>query len=402
MKKYVLGTMLGFFGAALLPVAYGATNIDAAYQALDRFGEAFERVRANYIRQTDDAAMVDIAISGMVASLDAHSSYQTPAEVAAGNRQYAVPGLNIVSEHTLIKVLSPIDGGPAAVAGVKAGDYIAEIDGKSLQGVPLSKVNEMLRGPERSNAVLTILRKGEANPLKITVTRAFIRVDSVKYERKGQIGYIKISSFPDKTDAFVQQAVSDLKREIGDGLTGFILDLRNNPGGLLDQSIAVADEFLTNGEIVSMRGRAPQDNKTYTARGGDIADGKPIIVLGNENTAGVAEIVAGALQENHRAIVLGSRTLGYGTLQTLIPVGKRREALLRLTTAEYYFPSGRAMESGGVEPDIAVSATSSTDDTGQYEKLLPCCYPAWSQANQPVAQDKDNQLQQALMRLASP
>ena len=234
MKKIILGAAIGFGAALVFPVAHSAPSVLDAYKQLDRFGDAFERVRANYLREPNDAELMNSAIGGMVSSLEFRSAFQTADEVAAATRQFAGIGLNITSEFTLTKVISPIDGGPAAAAGIKSGDFVAAVDGRSTRGVSTDKVIAMFRGPEASKVTLTILRKGEQKPLDFTLSRTIVRIESVKYERKGDIGYIGISSFNDKTDALVKEVVAALKREIGPTLKGYVLDLRDNSGGLLD------------------------------------------------------------------------------------------------------------------------------------------------------------------------
>ncbi len=363
MKKYAfagIGVAVGFVSAlALFPAAQGATNVLSAYRELDLFGDAFERVRANYVREVDDSELINAAINGMVSSLDPHSSYMDPKEFADMQVQtrgeFGGLGLEVTQEDGLVKVVTAIDDTPAAHAGIKTGDYISAIDGTSIQGMPLNDAVERMRGPENSKVTLTILRTGEKKPLELTLTRAVIRVESVKYEKKGDVGYIRITSFSEKTDAGVKKAVADLKKQLGPNLRGYVLDLRNDPGGLLDQAIAVSDDFLTGGEIVSTRGRKPEDTQRYNARPGDIADGKPIVVLINEGTASASEIVSGALQDHKRATVIGVTSFGKGSVQTIIPLGGQHGGALRLTTARYYTPSGRSIQATGIAPDIAVS-----------------------------------------------
>jgi len=371
MKKLAfagVGAAVGFVGAlALLPAAHGATNVLSAYRQLDLFGDAFERVRANYVREVEDSELINAAINGMVSSLDPHSSYMDPKEFADMQVQtrgeFGGLGLEVTQEDGLVKVVTPIDDTPAAHAGIKTGDFISAIDGISIQGMPLNDAVEKMRGPENSKVTLTVLRQGEKKPLEITLTRAVIRVESVKYEKKGDIGYIRITSFSEKTDAGVKKAVADLKKQMGGSLRGWILDLRNDPGGLLDQAIAVSDDFLTGGEVVSTRGRRPEDTQRYNARGGDLADNKPIIVLINEGTASASEIVAGALQDHRRATIVGVTSFGKGSVQTIIPLGGQHGGALRLTTARYYTPSGRSIQATGIAPDIAVSNLTEKEQT---------------------------------------
>jgi carboxyl-terminal processing protease len=290
----------------------------------------------------------------MVSSLDPHSSYMDPKEFSDMQVQtrgeFGGLGLEVTQEEGLVKVVTPIDDTPASRAGLKTGDFISAIDGISIQGMPLNEAVSRMRGPENSKVTLTILRGGEKRPMEVTLTRAVIRVESVKFERKGDVGYIRISSFSEKTDAGVKRAIAELKKTIGPGLIrGYVIDLRNDPGGLLDQAIAVTDNFITTGEVVSTRGRRADDTQRYNARGGDIADGKPIVVLINEGSASASEIVAGALQDHKRATIVGVTSFGKGSVQTIIPLGGQRGGALRLTTAKYYTPSGRTT------PDIAVA-----------------------------------------------
>ena len=364
MKKFAfagVGVAVGFVSAlALFPAAQGATNnVLSAYRELDLFGDAFERVRANYVREVDDSELINAAINGMVSSLDPHSSYMDPKEFADMQVQtrgeFGGLGLEVTQEDGLVKVVTPIDDTPASRAGIKTGDFISAIDGTSIQGMPLNEAVERMRGPENSKVTLTVLRQGEKKPLEVTLSRAVIQVESVKYEKKGDIGYIRITSFSEKTDTGVKKAIADLKKQIGPGLRGYVIDLRNDPGGLLDQAIAVSDDFLTGGEVVSTRGRKPEDTQRYNARGGDLTGGKPIIVLVNEGTASASEIVAGALQDHKRATIVGVTSFGKGSVQTIIPLGGQHGGALRLTTARYYTPSGRSIQATGIAPDIAVS-----------------------------------------------
>mgnify|MGYP003331564755 CR=1 FL=1 len=329
------------------------------YQQLNLFGDVLERVRRDYVEPVDEKALMENAINGMLSSLDPHSSYMNPKvykDMQIQTRgEFGGLGIEVTMENGVIKVVSPIDDTPASRAGIKTGDFISAIDGTSIQGLPLNEAVERMRGPADSKVTLTILRQGEKKPLEITLTRAVIRVESVKYEKKGDIGYIRITSFSEKTDAGLKKAVADLKKQIGPGIRGYVLDLRNDPGGLLDQAIAVCDDFLTGGEVVSTRGRRPEDTQRYNARGGDITDGKPLVVLVNEGSASASEIVAGALQDHRRATIVGVTSFGKGSVQTIIPLGGQRGGALRLTTAKYYTPSGRSIQATGITPDIAVS-----------------------------------------------
>ena len=364
-----VGIAIGVVSAlALFSTAQGqgaAPNALSAYRQLDLFGDAFERVRANYVREVEDAELINAAINGMVTALDPHSSYMDPEEFESMQVQtrgeFGGLGIEVTSEDGLVKVVSPIDDTPASRAGVQSGDFISAIDGISIQGMPLNDAVERMRGPENSKITLTILRQGEDRPFDITITRAIIRVESVRYEAKDDVAYIRITSFNEKTATGLETAVSELKRQIGPSLMGYVIDLRNDPGGLLDQAIAVTDLLLDGGEVVSTRGRRAQDTQRYNARGGDITDGKPIVVLVNEGSASASEIVAGALQDHRRATIIGMTSFGKGSVQTIIPLGGQHGGALRLTTARYYTPSGRSIQATGISPDIAVSNLSQED-----------------------------------------
>jgi len=364
MRKFAfagIGVAVGFVGAmSLFPVAQGATNVLSAYRELDLFGDAFERVRANYVREVDDSELINAAINGMVSSLDPHSSYMDPKEFADMQVQtrgeFGGLGLEVTQEDGLVKVVTPIDDTPAARAGVKTGDFISAIDGTSIQGMPLNEAVERMRGPENSKVTLTILRQGEKKPLELTLTRAVIRVESVKYEKKGDIGYIRITSFSEKTDAGVKKAIGELKKQLGAGLRGYILDLRNDPGGLLSQAVKVADEFLDSGLIVYTDGRLDSQKQKYFAHKPGTWSDFPMVVLVNGGSASASEIVAGALQDHKRALVLGTQTFGKGSVQTILPLDDT--SALRLTTARYYTPSGRSIQATGIVPDIVMDQTS--------------------------------------------
>ncbi len=353
-----IGAVVGFVVAlTLFPAAHGASDM-SAYRQLDLFSDAFERVREDYVRPVDDSELIDDAINGMVSALDPHSSYMNAKEFADMQIQtkgeFGGLGIEVTQANGLIKVISPIDGTPAARAGIRTGDYIATIDGMSVQGLSLTDAINKLRGPQGTKVTITILRPGAKKPFDVTLTRAIVEVDAVKYHRDGDIGYIRIAAFNEKTADEVEDAVANLKKQIGPGLKGYIIDLRNNPGGLLDQAIQVSDDFLNSGEIVSTRGRHQDDTQRYDAKPGDIADGKPITVLINGGTASASEIVSGALQDHKRATILGMTSFGKGSVQTIIVLGDGRGAL-RLTTARYYTPSGRSIQAEGIVPDVAVA-----------------------------------------------
>jgi carboxyl-terminal processing protease len=355
-----LYTAIGFAaGLTVLSVAHGA-NDTSAYRQLDLFSDAFERVRANYVRPVEDKELVDAAIEGMVSNLDPHSSYMD--SKSYGDMQIQTKGefggigIEVTMEDGLIKVISPIDDTPAARAGLKPGDFIAAIDGASIQGLPLNDAIDKMRGPSGSKVTLTVVRPNDKvkKPFDVTLVRAIVQVDGVRYHREGDVGYIRLPGFNEQTAQGLEHAVHELKKQVGPGLKGYVLDLRNNPGGLLDQAIQVSDDFLNSGEIVSTRGRHPEDTQRYDAKSGDITDGKPVVVLINAGTASAAEIVSGALQDHKRASIVGMTSFGKGSVQTIIPLGEGGGAL-RLTTARYYTPSGHSIQAEGIIPDIAVA-----------------------------------------------
>jgi carboxyl-terminal processing protease len=326
------------------------------YQLLNLFSEVFEKVRTDYVEERTDQELIESAIQGMLSSLDPHSSFLN----ADGFKDMQVQtkgqfgGLGIqVSQDPagFIKVISPIDDTPAFKAGLKTGDIISHIDGKSISGMTLNDAVEQMRGPVGSDIALKIQRPGE-KAFDVTITRAVIKVPSVRHHMEGDIGYMRISTFTEQTDLGLKKAIEAFNKEKGDRLKGIVLDLRNNPGGLLDQAIAVSDAFLDRGEIVSTRSRHIEDIQRFNARPGDIADGLPIVVLINGGSASASEIVAGALQDHARAIILGTRSFGKGSVQTIMPLGV--SGAMRLTTARYYTPSGRSIQSVGIEPNIKV------------------------------------------------
>jgi len=362
MKKIALlglGLVGGFTAAMFaLPEARGASDT-SAYGQLDLFSDAFERVRANYVRPVKDSELIDAAIEGMVSNLDPHSSYMDAKMYGdmqiTTKGEFGGVGIEVTQdEGGLIKVISPIDGTPASRAGIKTGDRIAGIDGNSIAGLPLNEAIDKMRGPSGSKITLTILREGEKKPFDVTLVRAIVSVDAATYRREGDIGYIRLPGFNERTAEGLEKAVRDLKKQIGPGIKGYVLDLRNNPGGLLDQAIQVSDDFLGSGEIVSTRGRHPEDTQRYDAKSGDVTDGKPVVVLINAGTASASEIVSGALQDHKRATVVGMTSFGKGSVQTIIPLGEGRGAL-RLTTARYYTPSGHSIQAEGIIPDIQVA-----------------------------------------------
>ena len=327
------------------------------YRQLNLFGDVFERIRSDYVEEPEDSALVESAIQGMLTSLDPHSSYLNQKnfrDMQVQTRgEFGGLGIEVTMEDGFVKVVTPIDDTPAAKAGVMAGDVITKLDGEEVQGLTLSEAVEKMRGPVKTPIILTIRREGADDPLEIKVVRDIIQIRSVRSEAKEDVGYIRVTSFNEQTFDGLKKAIDDLTTAIGeDKLKGFVIDLRNNPGGLLDQAISVSDAFLERGEIVSTRGRDPNAAQRYNARSGDLTHGKPVIVLVNGGSASASEIVAGALQDHRRATVLGTRSFGKGSVQTIIPLGSN--GALRLTTARYFTPAGRSIQATGIEPDIIV------------------------------------------------
>ncbi|MEJ1160338.1 S41 family peptidase [Prosthecomicrobium sp. N25] len=327
------------------------------YRQLNLFGDVFERIRADYVEQPDDAKLIESAINGMLTSLDPHSSYLSPKnfrDMQVQTRgEFGGLGIEVTMEDNAVKVVSPIDDTPAHRAGVRAGDIITHLDGESVQGLSLNQAVDKMRGPVNSAITLTVKRDGVSDPVEIKIVRDVIRIRSVRSKTEGDIGYIRITQFNEQTFEGLRDSIERITKEVGaDKLKGFVLDLRNNPGGLLDQAISVSDAFLEKGEVVSTRGRNAEETQRYNARPGDLAKNKPVIVLVNGGSASASEIVAGALQDHRRATILGTRSFGKGSVQTIIPLGAN--GAIRLTTARYYTPAGRSIQAKGIDPDIEV------------------------------------------------
>jgi carboxyl-terminal processing protease len=329
-----------------------------AYKQLSLFGDVFERVRADYVEKPDDGKLVESAINGMLTGLDPHSSYMDAKsfrDMQVQTRgEFGGLGIEVTMEDGVIKVVAPIDETPAAKAGVMAHDFITHIDDEPVQGLTLNQAVDKMRGPVNTKIKLKIMRKGQDKPVEMTLTRDVIRVLSVRSHSEGDdVGYIRITQFNEQATTGLKKAIADITAQDGDKLKGFILDLRNNPGGLLDQAISVSNAFLNRGEIVSTRGRNADETQRFTARPGDLTKNKPVIVLINGGSASASEIVAGALQDHKRAVMIGTRSFGKGSVQTIIPLGSGNGAL-RLTTARYFTPSGRSIQAKGIVPDIEV------------------------------------------------
>ncbi len=325
-------------------------------EMLELFGDVLEKVRQDYVDDVSYQDLIESAINGMLTALDPHSGYLNKKafdEMKVQTRgEFGGLGIEVTMENNLIKVVSPIDDTPAYRAGIQAGDYISHIDTESVSGLTLAQAVEKMRGPAGSKITVTVLREGATEPKDYVIVRDIIKIKSVRSKAEGDIAYLRITSFSEQTFGGLKKEFLDLQKSMGKNLKGIVLDLRNNPGGLLDQAIEVSDAFLTQGEIVSTRGRDPNNAKRVNAREGDISEGLPIVVLINGGSASASEIVAGALQDHHRAIVMGTRSFGKGSVQTVIPLPGDRA--MRLTTSRYYTPSGRSIQAEGIEPDIVV------------------------------------------------
>lgn len=365
MKKLIIsatgGAFLGLFATSQIAgplLAQEAENNASVYEQLDLFGDIFERIRDGYVEDVNNKELIEAAINGMLTSLDPHSSYLSP-EDAEGMKvqtsgEFGGLGIEVTQEEGFVKVVSPIDGTPADEAGVESGDFITHVDGESLLGLTLDEAVEMMRGPVGSEIVITVAREGEDEPLEISIIRDTIKLTAVRSRVEGTSVVLRVTTFNRQTSPNLASGIKEQIEEAGgmDKVNGFILDLRNNPGGLLTEAIAVSDAFLESGEIVSTRGRNPEDGERYNATAGDLTGGKPIVVLINGGSASASEIVAGALQDHRRAIVVGTKSFGKGSVQTVMPL--RGEGAMRLTTARYYTPSGRSIQALGVSPDIVV------------------------------------------------
>ncbi len=348
--------------ALLQPSALFAKTAEAkasepsTYELLNLFGEVFDRVRTDYVEPTTDDKLIESALNGMLTSLDPHSSYMNEKSFADMRIQtkgeFGGLGIEVTMENGLVKVVSPIDDTPAARAGVKPNDLIAEIDGTAVMGLTLAEAVEKMRGPVGTSIKILVVREGAKAPLTLSLKRDLIKIQSIKSRSEGDVAYVRISSFAETTSDAMKAAFEKEKKTIGPKLKGLVLDLRNNPGGLLDQAVSVSDAFLNQGEIVSTRSRKPEESRRYNATAGDIAADLPIVVLINEGSASASEIVAGALKDHKRAVVLGVKSFGKGSVQTVIPI--EGHGAIRLTTARYYTPSGISIQAKGITPDIVV------------------------------------------------
>jgi len=366
MKKFVMaavgGTLAGVIATTQIagPLLAQETEKNSnVYEQLDLFGDIFERIRAQYVEEVDTEELVEAAINGMLTSLDPHSSYLSPKDALKMRDQtrgeFGGLGIEVTQEEGFVKVVSPIDGTPASEAGIEAGDFITHVDGESLLGLTLDDAVELMRGPVGSEIEITVVREGETEPFDVSLVRDTIQLTAVRARTEGDAVVLRVTTFNEQTYPKLKEGLEEQVEAAGgiENVSGFVVDLRNNPGGLLNQAIAVSDAFLEEGEIVSTRGRDAADGDRTNATPGDLAEGKPIVVLINGGSASASEIVAGALQDHRRAIVVGTKSFGKGSVQTIMPL--RGEGAMRLTTARYYTPSGRSIQALGVSPDIIVA-----------------------------------------------
>ncbi len=363
---FAAGILAGPFVGAIAQQDGGRAE---TYRLLQLFGDVFARVRAEYVEPVQDRDLVENAINGMLTGLDPHSAYLNPRnfrDMQVQTRgEFGGLGIEVTQEGGYIRVISPIDDTPAARAGIRPGDNITHLNGNSTQGMTLQEAVDTMRGERGTSLRLTIRRENTPTAIELTIVRDVIRPQIVRFRMEGNdIGYIRVTSFNEQTEANVRRALSSLRQQAGNNLRGLILDLRNNPGGLLDQAVQVTDSFLDQGEIVSTRARRSEDAQRWNARSGDIANGLPMVVLINGGSASASEIVAGALQDHRRAVILGVRSFGKGSVQTVMPLGGNNGAI-RITTARYYTPSGRSIQATGIEPDVEVLASRASTTTAE-------------------------------------
>jgi carboxyl-terminal processing protease len=365
MRSFLTAAIGGALAGVLLTtqiagplLAQEEQNSRSVYEQLDLFGDIFERIRANYVEEVEEQELIEAAINGMLTSLDPHSSYLSPEDAedmrVQTRGEFGGLGIEVTQENGFVKVVSPIDGTPADEAGIEAGDFITHVDGESVLGLNLDEAVDLMRGPVGSEIVITVVRENREEPFDVTIVRDTIQLTAVRARTEGDTVVLRVTTFNDQTYPNLKSGLEEQVAELGgmEEVGGIVLDLRNNPGGLLTQAIRVSDAFLDAGEIVSTRGRNIQDGDRYNATEGDLAEGKPIVVLINGGSASASEIVAGALQDHRRAIVVGTKSFGKGSVQTVMPL--RGDGAMRLTTARYYTPSGRSIQALGIAPDIIV------------------------------------------------
>lgn len=355
MRKLITAFAFSAMLTAVPAAAIAADSDEETFRQLELFGDIFERVRSQYVDETEDRDLIEAAINGMLQSLDPHSSYLNEdnfRDMQVQTRgEFGGLGIEVTMEQGFVRVVSPIDETPAARAGIEAGDFITHLDGETVLGLTLAEAVDKMRGRVGSDIQLTIRREGQ-EPFDVSVTRDVVRIKSVRSRVEGKVGYVRITTFNEQTFDGLETAMADIKQELGDELIGIVLDLRRNPGGLLNQAVKVSDAFLDRGEIVSTRGRENDDSQRFNAREGDLANGLPMVVLINRGSASASEIVAGALQDHKRAVIMGTESFGKGSVQTIMPIPGH--GAMRLTTAAYFTPSGRSIQQTGITPDIEV------------------------------------------------
>ena len=411
MKKMAMaaagGSLLGIVAATQIAgplVAQEAGTADSVYQQLDLFGDIFDRIRSEYVEEVEPSDLIEAAINGMLTSLDPHSGYLS-ADAAAAMRlqtrgEFGGLGIEVTQEEGWVKVIAPMDGTPAQAAGIQAGDFITAVNGESLMGLTLDQAIDLMRGPVGSEIVITVVRESEPEPFDVSIIRDTIELTAVRARLEGQSVVLRITTFSDQTYEQMSEGLAEQIAAAGgmENVTGIILDLRNNPGGLLNQAVLVSDAFLDAGEIVSTRGRGDVVNERYNAGAGDLAAGKPIVILINGGTASASEIVAGALQDHRRAIVVGTQSFGKGSVQTLMPL--MGDAAMRLTTARYYTPSGRSIQALGISPDIIVQqpAPQPPAEDGEEPRLTSEADLRGALDNDSLSEDELRQLEEEQAR----
>ncbi len=382
MRKFALAVLGGTLAGALLTtqvagplVAQESSRNASVYQQLDLFGDIFERIRSQYVEEVEPADLIEAAINGMLTSLDPHSGYLAPDDFSDMRVQtrgeFGGLGIEVTQEEGFVKVVAPMDGTPADQAGMEAGDLITHVDGESVLGLTLDQAVDLMRGPVGSEIIITVVREGTAEPFDVSIIRDTIKLTAVRTRVEGDTVVVRVSTFNDQTFTNLNDTIAEAIEELGglENVNGVVLDLRNNPGGLLNQAIRVTDAFLDQGEIVSTRGREADQGERFNATAGDMIEGKPMVVLINGGSASASEIVAGALQDHRRAIIIGTRSFGKGSVQTVIPL--RGDGAMRLTTSRYYTPSGRSIQALGVSPDIVVEQPPRTPAGEEDEAAAP-------------------------------
>ena len=404
-KKFIIATVFGLITGALItlqiakPISANESTVSkSTYEHLSLFGDIFDRIREKYVEEVNDEELIRAAINGMLTSLDPHSSYLPPSDFdqmkVQTRGEFGGLGIEVTQDEGYVKVVSPIDDTPAFRAGIKSGDLITAVDGQSLLGMSLDEAVKVMRGPVGSEIILTIFRETVEEPYDVTIIRDTIKLVVVRHRLEGDTGYVRLSTFNDQTYKGLEKAVKSMIKEAGGikNINGFVLDLRNNPGGLLSQAIKVSDAFLDKGEIVSTRSKHKGEGDRFNAMRGDITKGKPIVVMINGGSASASEIVAGALQDHRRAIILGTKSFGKGSVQTIMPL--QGNGAIRLTTSRYYTPSGRSIQAVGVVPDVLVEQTRAPDDSDEMQETRTEASLRGSLTNDSLSESDKKQLEE--------